>query len=338
MCFRPNTLPDGQEVACRECKQCKRQFINDWAGRIIAETKTTPVTYYVTLTYGRDEHGNEDHLRAAILTYSDVQKYLKKIRYSYGKFRYFVVGEYGKKRGRAHWHLILYAQNEIPGIVLNDKFYQDKKWTHGTSLWKKFQTHHAYYCGKYVFKDYKDDLQVSKHEMSKIPPLGDAYFKKLARKYVDNGLAPQDNFYRFREIRERNGKERKFRLRLTSLENYCASYVAQWRKAYPWKETPKSELIDEYLDKLAGIELEKFERQIENLAIDEARQNAERMEQKYGKAIFQKNTHYIYDEGKRTPVTFDGTIYRRYPGDPKKVDPRKVKNKPPEPDTAIPLP
>lgn len=336
MCIKPNMLPDGTEVACRKCKQCKRQIINDWAGRIIAETKTTKVTYYVTLTYGRDEHGEQDHIRAAVLTYSDVQKYLKRIRDAYGKFRYFVVGEYGEEKGRAHWHVILFAEKEMPGVELNNIFYTDKKWTHGTSLWKKFQPHHAYYCCKYVFKDYRDDLKIAKYSMSKKPPLGDAYFKTVAKRYVDQGLAPQTVMYTFREVVEKNGKERKFRMRAKTLENFCREYVTQWRKKTPWKHTPRSPVIDEYLDKIAAKENEIDEMNDLLGASAEAAYNARELEEEIGplpKDARSVSTQY-YEWG----VAPEYYQYKRYPGDKKKVNPKIYRNPTPKADKEPPLP
>ena len=80
MCKAPLVLDDGTEVACRYCSQCVDRKITDWVGRNIAESKSAVKTFAVTLTYGRDRRGDVDHVRAFLLTYSDVQKYLKLLR------------------------------------------------------------------------------------------------------------------------------------------------------------------------------------------------------------------------------------------------------------------
>lgn len=335
MCVEKPTLPDGTVFACRRCEQCAQLKINEWAGRIIAESKTTPVTYYVTLTYGPDQDGNKDHVRAYFLTYSDIQNYLKRIRSAYGKFRYFVAGEYGGKRDRCHWHVILYCQKAYPNIRLNDIFNRDPKWPHGTSLWEKFELHNAFYCAKYVQEDKNSDF-APKYESSKRPPLGDTFFRRLAKTYVDQGLAPQDLFYRHREIVKRNGEPRKFMMKRKTAENFCQEFVDQWRKKTPWKHIPKSPVIDAYLDKSAARLNELEEMQQLTLAAEEAAYNRTELEAHYG-AINENATHYNTHDY-TYPVDLDAFTYKRFPGDPKKIDPSKFKNKTTTPENEIPLP
>ncbi|WP_221724636.1 hypothetical protein, partial [Ochrobactrum sp. SFR4] len=61
--------------------------IDDWVGRCVAENKTAIAAHSISLTYGRDENDSVDHLHAAWLTYSDVQKYFKRLRKAKYKFR-----------------------------------------------------------------------------------------------------------------------------------------------------------------------------------------------------------------------------------------------------------
>ncbi len=266
MCISPNRLDDGTLVACRLCWQCKQQTVNDWAGRCIAESKTSQYSYYITLTYGRDEYGDSGHIHAAVLTYSDIQKYMKRVRKTVGKFKYFVVGEYGSERGRAHWHLIMFTNEPLSDEIKYEENYIEKHWPHGWSYFRKFHPQQAYYCCKYVFKDYKDDLKVSRHEMSKKPPLGHDWFMQLADQYVEQGIAPQDLFYSFPDMRDKNGKPIKYLMRRKTAENFCERFVSEWRKKYGKTELdyydvrfnrkancggrhmPSSPVIEKYLD------------------------------------------------------------------------------------------
>ena len=44
------------------------------------------------------------------LLYTDVQKFLKRLRKAYkSKLRYFIAGEYGEQTARPHYHMILYG-------------------------------------------------------------------------------------------------------------------------------------------------------------------------------------------------------------------------------------
>ena len=110
-------LDDGTIIGCRYCSQCIGRSVDDWTGRCIAESIFAVAPYFVGLTYGRDENGSEDHIRARLLTYSDVQKYMKRLRASGYCPRYFCVGEYGSTKGRAHWHLIIFWKDNSAEIA-----------------------------------------------------------------------------------------------------------------------------------------------------------------------------------------------------------------------------
>lgn len=96
MCITPTTLPSGSVVPCRNCWQCRKDRVDDWIGRCIAESQFSTKVYSVTLTY------REGTPNSATLVYSDVQKFLKLLRFDQYKVRYFCAGEYGTKKGRAH--------------------------------------------------------------------------------------------------------------------------------------------------------------------------------------------------------------------------------------------
>lgn len=245
MCVNPTQLWNGQEIACRECWQCRENRINDWVGRCIAESETAVSTHSVTLTYG-----GGDHARAAVLTYSDVQKYVKLLRRHGYPVRYFAVGEYGSAKGRSHWHLVLFWQTRrVPEHELGGRF-SESHWKHGYSYWEKPSAGSFRYVCKYIQKDLADAEHQGLVAMSKQPPLGDAYFRRLARTYVKQGLAPQKPFYRFPEVVEPNGLATEFYMRGKTLDNFCRSFLDQWA-AGPGGHPPVSDLIEDYLDREA---------------------------------------------------------------------------------------
>jgi len=251
MCIAPNTLSDGTQIACRQCWQCREQAINDWVGRNIAESKTSTACHAVTLTYGRNSANDVDHERAVILTYSDVQKYLKLLRRHGYPVRYFVTGEFGSKKGRAHWHIMLYWQQDVPEHVLDQNF-MEQHWPHGWSFWTKPTAHAVRYNCKYIQKDMGEAERQGHLAMSKKPPLGVAYFQHVAEQYVRQGLAPQTLEYSFPEVRRRkaNGTQEvvPFMLKDRSAELYLDHFMMKWREAYPGTPWPNSVLIEEYLD------------------------------------------------------------------------------------------
>jgi len=257
MCIAPQTLTDGTQVACRECWQCRRSRVDDLVGRGIAEMKTAVASHAVTLTYGRDgnveseTYGEAMHERAAVLTYSDIQKFMKLLRRHGYPCRYLVTGEYGSTKGRAHWHILLFWQERVPTIRVGENWWferlddeghpvilQDGKqayfWPHGHTFWAEPSYEAFRYNLKYVLKAQgqgAEEAQAKKNQ-SLLPPLGAAYFADLARRYVREGLKPQDGLYTFPEAVRRNGERVEFRLAGASARNFAREFVRAWREAY----------------------------------------------------------------------------------------------------------
>lgn len=247
MCINPVLLPNGQEVACHKCWQCVRNKIDDWTGRCIAESQTAFATRSVTLTYGRDAAiGSVDHLRAAVLTYSDVQKYLRSWRDAGVKVRYFAVGEYGSTKHRAHWHLILFFRGKVPLRPLDQQF-MCEHWPHGWSFWQLGSPEAVRYVAKYIAKEVETDERQYHQGLSRLPPLGTEWFEQLAATYVDQRIAPKDLLYSFEHVRDRKGRVIKFRMQGATAENFLRTFVRLWREKYADHE-PSSELVEKYLD------------------------------------------------------------------------------------------
>lgn len=256
MCRNPILLANGVRAACRHCWQCKRRRCDDWLGRCIAEGKTALGVTVVTLTYGRDHlYDSADHLQAAVLTYEDVQKYLRSYRDAGYRLRYFVVGEYGSRKQRAHWHVIVFWQNKVPVREHEVDFIDTGHWDHGWSYWKPCLPDNMAaaitYATKYISKELTEDDVQAHMGLSRMPPLGDAYFKRLAREYCKQRLAPQNNFYSFPEVVDKHGRVKNFYLEGVSLDNFLAAYLENWAAMYGnHDDVPNSELVEEYCDSI----------------------------------------------------------------------------------------
>lgn len=248
MCLAPQRLANGSEVACHKCWQCRERAIDDWVGRNIAESKTAKATHAVTLTYGRSRSNDVDHERAVVLTYSDVQKYLKLLRRHGYPVRYFVTGEFGSLKGRAHWHIMLYWLDKVPAHEL-DRNFMEEHWPHGWSFWTRPTPHAVRYNCKYIQKDIGDAQRQGHLAMSKKPPLGTAYFQQVAEQYVRQGLAPQDLHYWFADVRNADGSVKKFMLKDRPAEMFLQHYVDTWKRTYPGRHLPNSELVEEFVDR-----------------------------------------------------------------------------------------
>lgn len=301
MCTAPNRLADGTLVGCRNCWQCKETAVDDWSGRCIAESKTATAPFWITLTYGREldsnwkQTGPSDHLRASLLTYSDVQKYFKRLRKRRkigGKWvsypcRYFCVGEYGSEKGRAHWHMLVFWQGAVPPHEPSTRDrpvrFDEPHWPHGFSQWEPLSgldgesvASAVRYCCKYIQKDIGKAEQQRRLAMSKKPLIGAAWLHEYAAQHVRQGLAPQDLHYSFPDVLEKDGRRKRFMLRpgSASADLFCQTYLDLWAEAHDCEPLrnrdgviynftgrgnppPPSELIEAYGDKLAAKEVEQ---------------------------------------------------------------------------------
>lgn len=256
MCVSPLLLWSGQEIPCRKCWQCIENKVNDWVGRCIAESETSVAAHSVTFTYGRDEDDRSDHLRAAVLTYSDVQKLFKRLRSDGYPCRYFAVGEMGSKKGRTHWHVLIFWQGRVPDVKLDTKYYTFKHWPQGFSYWAKVHPETIRYVCKYINKDMDDPERQAHLAMSKKPLLGAAYFDRRAAQFVKQGLAPQDKFYRFPEVKNQGGDIVQFYLRGAALDHFCQCWLDHWYAVNPGRHPPHSDLIEDYLDRITPVNME----------------------------------------------------------------------------------
>lgn len=254
MCSAPLLLLSGQLVACRECWQCKQNRIQDWVGRCIAESKVSEHTHVVTLTYGRDDRYQADHPHAQILTYSDVQSYLKRLRRQSGPLRFFAAGEYGTRKGRAHWHLIVFWKTKdlAPNIRLGERYVHSGDqgrliWPDGFSFWEDATPESMQYACKYILKDVGPGAQAAKG-LSTRPPLGAGYFDGLAAQYVNSGLSPQNTAYYFAESRMKAGGLVKYMLTGAPAYGFLHAFDRLWQIKHRGNYWPQSDLMDEYED------------------------------------------------------------------------------------------
>lgn len=145
-CFSPSSVPDKRfkskrvrlTVPCGNCAACITNKRNEWASRLRIENRYAKSAYFVTLTYSDDNieinpipnchgeiigyHGtlNKDH----------IQKFMKRLRKgNKSKIRYYLVGEYGEKGNRPHYHMLIFGL-DYHGDRL--KKYILDKWNKGT--------------------------------------------------------------------------------------------------------------------------------------------------------------------------------------------------------------
>ncbi len=95
-------------VPCSKCPPCKKRRTSGWSFRLVKEGQRSKTALFVTLTY--DTHSVPITENGFMnLDKSDVQKFMKRLRkLSNEKLKYYICGEYGSKRMRPHYHLIIF--------------------------------------------------------------------------------------------------------------------------------------------------------------------------------------------------------------------------------------
>ena len=268
MCVYPVDLPNGVEVGCRKCWQCRADRVNDYVGRCLCEAETAADTLAVTLTYNEDAGAHAVHL-----VYSDVQKFLKRLRKDFD-VRYIVCGEYGAEKGRAHWHAVLFFKWQGPervehtddckgpqvkvsgsGRTATKWRFAWKYWPHGVVVVQEADEAGLRYALKYVLKGQEDGDQ-SHLAMSKKPPLGAEFLTRWADDVAEQGLAPQNGVYRLRSCLDpKTGKPRKFALMGVTRANFVAAWRAAWVRHWGDRPEPSSEWVEAALDRVARAEM-----------------------------------------------------------------------------------
>lgn len=105
MCVKPVTTRDGDVVPCGRCNDCVAVKKWDWVARGVAETATNEWAGVVSLSYDNSELSKDGKVA---FRYADVSAFFKRLRHT-APLRFLVAGERGSKRGRVHWHVLLWS-------------------------------------------------------------------------------------------------------------------------------------------------------------------------------------------------------------------------------------
>lgn len=117
LCRNP-FIKDGFPFGCGNCMPCRLKRRRHWTHRILLESMTHQHNAFITLTYNDEKMPRLEDGRGTLVR-NHAALFLKRLRYnisaspidsirSLGSPRYFVVGEYGTKTHRPHYHMALF--------------------------------------------------------------------------------------------------------------------------------------------------------------------------------------------------------------------------------------
>ncbi|AYQ58211.1 putative VP4 [Microviridae sp.] len=200
-------------VPCGKCSECLNQRSKMYALRCLMEAREHEEVCSLILTY------DKQHLGDGRLHYDHVRAFFKRLRryveYRYGKtgLKFFVCGEYGDKKKRPHWHMMVFGfrphkERErivgYPGGTNNTEVrYKSLKlqelWEQGYVDVTDFDDTHAFYIARYVQKKFvkgsdldstlKQPIEDQEYCPQKFcsPGLGNEYFFKHMKTFLREG-------------------------------------------------------------------------------------------------------------------------------------------------------
>lgn len=128
-------------IPCGNCLDCQKRKFRDYRMRLLYELKQYPNSIFVTLTFD-----NPSLSRFRDNPNSSIRLFLDRIRKKYGhQVRHWFVAEFGKKRGRLHYHGILF-NIDIGNTELS------KLWKYGNTFVGYANEATAKYIVKYLTK------------------------------------------------------------------------------------------------------------------------------------------------------------------------------------------
>lgn len=95
---------------CGICMACRINKARDWSIRLNAEHMYHSKSAFVTLTYD-DKYLPVSKHNIPTLRKTHIKSWIKKIRKTYPKIKYYLSGEYGDTSNRPHYHAIIFGMS-----------------------------------------------------------------------------------------------------------------------------------------------------------------------------------------------------------------------------------
>lgn len=166
-------------VPCGKCPDCIKRRVSGWSFRLMQEEKHSQSAHFITLTYDT-EHVNITRAGFMTLSKEHIQAFFKLLRYYHtdqvNKLKYYIVGEYGGKTLRPHYHAVIY------NLV-------DTK--HVEQAWKKGQIHYGTVTGAsvgYTLKYISKPGKIPLHKNDDRLPEFSLMSKRLGAQYLTDEM------------------------------------------------------------------------------------------------------------------------------------------------------
>lgn len=99
------------EYGCGQCLPCRINYQRLWTIRYVLEAGQHQHNTFATLTFNEN-----DAPRDGCVTVPTAQLFLRRLRARVGPVRYAIVGEYGERSWRPHYHALLFGLRDGLGV------------------------------------------------------------------------------------------------------------------------------------------------------------------------------------------------------------------------------
>lgn len=184
LCIHPYRPTDNVEWPCGKCKACLVNRRRMWTARIVLEAMAHQHNSFVTLTIAdvpRGHHGPPCREAWEVMP-ALLRGFIRSIRRTGVKVRYFGAGEYGDENGRPHYHVALF------GVPVVDPDFYKVHWRYGSVHVGSLTKQSAQYVAGYVCKKISSTSTFGNRcaefsRMSRKPGLGSIAISAIAARF-----------------------------------------------------------------------------------------------------------------------------------------------------------
>ena len=186
---------------CGMCKKCRLESAKEWSVRIMHEASMHKENCFLTLTFNDQNLPEDGSIRK-----KDIVSFMKRLRKKLypKKIRFYACGEYGDKKFRPHYHILIFGYNfpdreifkaikkgKTEYFIYTSKFLQSL-WKFGFTTTADLNYQTAAYTARYVRKKITGNSehaqQIKKERygnksqefalMSRMPGIGQKWFNE----------------------------------------------------------------------------------------------------------------------------------------------------------------
>lgn len=116
LCTSPVNDSAGRRVPCGRCMACRVNRGQEWSLRLMHEYDYYKEAVFLTLTYN-----DVNIVEGGSLVKVDAQNFIKRLRSAIDvEIRYYLVGEYGERTRRPHYHAIVFGIGSKYKKIINE--------------------------------------------------------------------------------------------------------------------------------------------------------------------------------------------------------------------------